>query len=43
MSNFINLNGFENQIEIILEKKLFNKKLQQNKKKNRIIEIYLIK
>ena len=33
MSNFINSFGFENQIEIILEKKLFNKKLLQNKKK----------
>ena len=33
MSNFINLFGFENQIEIILQKKLFNKKLQQKKKK----------
>ena len=43
MSNFINSFGFENQIEIILEKKLFNEKLQQNKTKNRIIEIYLMK
>ena len=43
MSNFINSFGFENRIEIILEKKLFNKKLQQNNKKNRFIEIYLIK
>ena len=39
MSNFIkkiiNSFGFENQIEIILEKKLFNKKLLQNKKKKK--------
>ena len=37
MSNFtkkfVNSFGFENQIEIILEKKLFNKKLQQKQKK----------
>ena len=35
MPNFINSFGFENQIEIILEKKLFNKKLLQNKKKKK--------